>query len=291
MSQYIDEALVFGLIAFIFLTKLKRSTDYIKYMLVFGLGFAAIGCVYPEQLILTVIILSFLFIGLSDQITLKQMRLRLGIVVGALITACIMGNVFLYKLLSTSAVNAIKLSLSPNSPGWDIYGVTEHGKKLFGNLTGLSNLFFSSHSPQTISYISLIILLSIGILKSVHMLISKKWNPFHVLLIFYLGYLLVAPFGLIWMQYRNYISNYLAVKFILTWILLQYVALAFVLCHIRLKVMRCAVIILGIAVGASIIMQSYIFTKGLRLDAAHTRYTEKDARNLKKINVNDVYII
>ncbi len=282
MSQYLSQTIAFGLILFIVSNQLSSASDKVKHILVIGLALSAIGCAYPEQLIPIVGVLGFVYLFYNPQLSYGSLATRIYSFVLAVPVALILGNVFLWKMLSKFIPFILNLSTSVKNPvGWDIYGATQHLNVLLGNLSGQSNIFWGYHKPNTVLYICFIILMLAIIGRSIYVLVSKKWHDLSFLPALFLCYFIISALGLIYLDLRDARSNYIAVKFIVFWIWIPYLTFAYVFKDLRSYFGRTVIAILGLALCIPVLVESYKFSADIRQGSLQSRYTVTDKAGLQ----------
>lgn len=286
MSNYLNQVIILGWILFYTLSLRHRpSFDLSRNTLALGLTLAASACAYPEQIVPTTGALCFISLFLCLTMDIRSIMIRLISLAGSFVTALIAGNAFLISTLKQYVFYLKGIAFSKNTTGWDIYGSSLHPKTLFNNLFGLTNLFWGKKALLAhIPFYCLIILLVLGTLQTIRLLISKKiTHKITCIPWLFLGYLAASTFFLCWTFYQCYSTNYPAVKFIISWIWILYVGLAYAFGTFESIHWRRAITILALPVLIATFMQAFQFSRGLRLDALSARYTETDVKQVKQI--------
>jgi hypothetical protein len=332
MSQYINQDIVFGLIFFLIASKanfralngdiaiVKKSiinmdgneqlsiykpkhppVFFSREIFLLGLVFAASGCAYPEQLVTTVVVVSFIYIFLSPHFLFRTLYRRVGVLLIAGVIALILGNFFLLKMISGFMSFYASAAFSHASAGWNIYGPTSKWAWLIGNLFGLSNIFYAvpcitflskttpcstlwwHMMPTSVPFFCFIFIFLMGVARAVYLFTSAEWNNAKILQGVFIGYFLVAVFALWWLHYQNASNNYMAVKFIITWIWVVYIALAYAFGTLRSFISRCIITILGMVIFISVLVQGYGYSSGMRIDAQQSRYVESDMKSVRQL--------
>jgi hypothetical protein len=281
LSQYYNQAIAIGLIVFLVSTNLVSSIDRVRHVFALGLAFSALQCAYPEQVLPTVFVVIFIYIFFIDKFSWFNFKVRIGILLGALAVAFVVGNRVFYQFLVSYKLGLIFLA-SPNRIGWDLYGSTANCSLLFANLIGLDNIRLLQHTP-TLVIVAFIFLFLLAIVRSLAILFLSAWNRLKVIPLLFTSYLFISSASLAWLYYKNSATNYMAVKFIVAWIWIAYLGIAFNLSTLKNFILRCVGSSCGIIVTVIIFKTAIQYALVLRSDAASARYSELDAKDIQRV--------
>lgn len=301
MSQYLNQVIVIGLVLFL---QASSSKNDLKKIIALGITIAGTSLAYPEALGSSCLIIGFIYLFMSSELTFKNIMYRLAALTAATFTALAIGNLFLFTILTQSLIFYKTTALSlPSSQGADIYGSTHNLAWLVGDLFGLNNIFWThaipcpsylsqntpciklwrNASPSPVPFYCFIALLLIGFIKASQMLIMNQWHKLKILPLLLIVYLLTSGCGLWWLSYRHFSTNYIAVKFIISLIWVSYIALAYLFATIKSFLPRCVVAALGLIFFIAVLEQGFTYSHKLRTDKQYAYYSETDALIIRNL--------
>ena len=273
VSQYLNTALFFGLLAFLFDANISGNEEW-RDSAAKGLTLGAIACAYPEMLLPSFLLLILIHFSKNFSLSSISLRSKLGQLFLAVAVAAIVGNILAKDLIYFYVFMTFKLPAA----GWDMYGTNGDFRKIAGCLLGLCNVFWGKSTPSLLTLIPYLVLFCMATLYSFVLVFSKngmarKQRPLHLAwLASLLG--LVAAFLLVKVQARS--TNYMAVKLAIAFIWFGYFALAVFVSQIRSSFLKYGTFVVLLVVSVDVLRGAKAFTIGLHSDGRLSSYSEED---------------
>jgi hypothetical protein len=284
MSQYLNQTLLAGCILFFILNSNVSMNN-----ILFGFVLLVSACVYPEMFIPSAFMLSVIYILFTKNLSVKLFWQKNALIFIFLALTCFICFYFFPFVFERLAPFFHKGNHILS--GWDIYGPRDNYRALIGNFFGLSNVFWGSHSPTLISLIAVILLLIIGFWKTCRQSVNKVSFYAKALSLLFIIYSAASLFLLRWVARHHYPNNYVAVKFIISWIAIIYIGLALLFAIEKSKHLKALITVLGIIIISNVLVTSYQYSHCLREDSKEEIFSENSINDIRKLIINNPPII
>lgn len=277
LSQYLNTAIVFGLLAFLAGRRTELAPLTSRAVVAIGLALGAAACAYPDMLLVTIGLIVASEVAALRSIREDLPRLAASFA-GAALVAALAGNRLAAEMIPQLAVGRLSVRA-----GWDIFGASDV-RTLIGTLTGMSSLFYDAAAPGWLLTSVAVVALAAASIGAVRAGISTRHPAVARVAGLLAGYVLVAGvlFAIVIVGGRE--TNYVAVKFTVTFLWIGYLATAAaVLARPRSDSLTWVIIAAWAVLAVRVVNVADNHSQRLAEDAQRARFSLTDMREARAL--------
>lgn len=272
------------LLALFYYSKSKQNTNCPECLLFSSLGLLGMIFTYPEMIVPSLIFLAVFYLFYNFNFNVWKSIKKISMLLWALILACIIGNVPFVRLFSWHVYGSFG-----NNDGFDIFGWTSKLRAI-ANILGLSNVYFGHRVPFVPLFALYLGVIIIVVIYSMVMFFKHRDNKENIMLMmaYITGVIMIFYYLL---KIRNSHTNYMAVKFTVTYIAFLYFMFGKMLYDLFLgaeksrflQFSRVLAILVLLPICYQVAYMSYKFSCGLRDDSVKSRFYMSDNQKIREL--------